>query len=216
MKLWHLALFFKADTVITCSSVSHFLLQEAYWEVGVKHFWVSGIVVSCGLHFSSLLVMDGNPISMSLLQCSWENYVFSKIHSPSSVVEGIMTLNLFISLNCQQFSVAIDSLTLKCSGTVNIRNVRLALTELRQLYYQRVASLSCAEGVRWFERDFLQLTINSIICLKMENQWNQECSQSRKIIFKSKSLMKLSLDHNKPSQWELWVWNLKFKIINDD
>lgn len=105
---------FKAGTFSTCSSVSHFLLPETYWEVGVKlsrPLWHQGLRfhISC----VSIPMIDGNPISMSLLQWSWENYAFSKIHSPSSAVEGIMTLNLFISLNCQQLLAAIDSLTLQ-------------------------------------------------------------------------------------------------------
>lgn len=105
--------------------------------------------------------MDGNPISMSLLQWSWENYAFSKIKSPSNAVEGIMTLNLFIRLNCQQFSVVIDSLTLKRSGTINICNVRLAFTELQRLCFQRLSSSFSVEGVHSFERGFLQLIISS-------------------------------------------------------
>lgn len=157
--------------------------------------------------------MVGNPISMSLLQWSWENYAFGKINSPSSAVEGIMTLNLFISLNCQQFSVAIDSLTLKWSGTVNICNKRLAVTELQQLCFQGVSSFSCPLVWERLPMAYHQLQLwQDHSASKGENRWNQKCSQNRKIIFKSKSLKKWPFVHNKPSQQELWVWNLKFKI----
>lgn len=157
------------------------------------------ILVSCSLCFCSLLIMDGNPISMSLLQWSWENYAFSKIKSPSNAVEGIMTLNLFIRLNCQQFSIAIDSLTLKRSGTVNICNVRLAFTELQQLCFQRLSSSFCAEGVHCFERAFLQLTINSSHN-KIILPQNGKTSGTRSVLKRARLLS--SLDH--------WLNDLQF------
>lgn len=111
------------------------------------------IVISCSLCFSSLLRLDHNPIFMLLLQWSWENYTFSKIHFPSKSIEGIMTLNVFISSNCQQFSVAIYSLTLKWSRTVSTCSVRLALTEIQLLLFP----VQVSAGLR----GFLCLTINS-------------------------------------------------------
>lgn len=48
-------------------------------------------------------------------------------------------------------------------------------------------------------------------CLKMGKPGEPEVFQNR-IIFLSKSVVKWPLVLDKHSQWELWVWNLKFPI----